>query len=437
MGDGADFFTTQALDWRERLDITVEVMRELSLVPDPQAMQQVYTRRMGELFPTARQVSISRFQLDYPDVRVTRSSTWQKNGSTWKPKRPPILNGGLFAELIYGDQPRIVDEIDLDPDDPAAEYLEDQRSLIAFPLYDGGSALNMVVATREEPSAFPPERFPDLVWMSNLFDRATQAATLSKSLQAANEASDHEMQMVARMQQSILPARLPSIPTLDLAVFYQSSSQAGGDYYDIIPLPKGRWGILIADVSGHGALAAVLMAITHSLTKTYVGPPWPPGLLLSYLNRHLAAHYTGAFGSFVTAFYAIYDPDRGTLTYANAGHVPPRLSRFIDGSRQALEGKKRLPLGISEREEYPEDVLVLVPDDQVIFCTDGITDALNANGDSFGMEGLDQALVGCPIGAQAMLDAVMVKLRDFTDGADAKDDRTILAAKFMAAGSKY
>ena len=123
------------------------------------------------------------------------------------------------------------------------------------------------------------------------------------------------------------------------------------------------------------------MAITHSLTKTYTGPPWPPGLLLSYLNRHLASHYTGAFGSFVTAFYAIYDPDRGTLTYANAGHVPPRLIRCQDGIRQALEGKKRLPLGISEREEYPEDVLVLVPGDQVIFCTDGITDAENGKGE--------------------------------------------------------
>jgi sigma-B regulation protein RsbU (phosphoserine phosphatase) len=438
MDQSSDFFTTPTLDWHERLAITVDVMRELSRVSDPQAMNQVYTRRMVELFPTTRQISLSRRRLEEPLVRVTRSSTWPGEINPWlQPERLPVLNGGLFAELIYGDQPRIIDSLDIDSDDPAAEYLEDQHSLIAIPLYDHGAAVNMVVATREDPFAFPPERFPDLVWMSNLFGRATQTALLSKKLQSANEASDHEMRMVAKMQQSILPAKLPSIPTLDLAVHYQTSSQAGGDYYDILQLPKNRWGILIADVSGHGALAAVLMAITHSLTKTYTGPPWPPGLLLSYLNRHLSAHYTSAFGSFVTAFYAIYDPDRGTLTYANAGHVPPRLVRCADGSRQALEGKKRLPLGISEREEYPEEVLVLVPGDQVIFCTDGITDAENTRGESFGHEGLDKALEGCPIGAQAIVDAVINELRRFTGNAAAKDDRTLLAAKFVATSSKF
>jgi phosphoserine phosphatase RsbU/P len=436
MSDGADFFTTQTLDWRERLAITVEVMRELSRVSDPHAMQQVYTRRMVDLFPTARRITLSRRRLDYPRFRVTRSSTWPQDVDPRQdPNRLPVLSGGLFAELLYGEEPRILDTIDLEPGDPASEFLEDQQSLIAIPLYDDGAALNMVIATREEPDAFPPERFPDLVWMSNLFGRATQTALLSKQLQAANEASRHEMQMVAQMQQSILPGKLPHIPTLDLAVHYQTSSQAGGDYYDILSLPKGRWGILIADVSGHGALAAVLMAITHSLTKTYSGPPWPPGLLLSYVNRHLASHYTGAFGSFVTAFYAIYDPDRGTLTYANAGHVPPRLIRCDDGTRRALEGKKRLPLGISEREEYPEEVLVLVPGDQVIFCTDGITDAENDAGESFGIEGLDNALSHCPVGAQAMVDAVMGELHQFTGGAPAKDDRTLMAAKFVASGA--
>jgi phosphoserine phosphatase RsbU/P len=437
MNDNSDFFTTQTLDWRERLAITVEVMRELSMVSDPQAMNQVYTRRMIELFPTTRQISLSRRWMDYPFVRITRSSTWPVEiNPTHDATTQPLIKGGLFADLIYGNEPRIIDCLDLEPDDPAADYLEDQQSLIAIPLYDGGEAFNMVVATREEAYAFPPERFPDLVWMSNLFSRATQTAILTQKLQAANATVEHEMGMVARLQETILPAKLPEIATLDMAVHYQTTAQAGGDYYDILPLPKGRWGILIADVSGHGALAAVLMAITHSLTKTYTGPPWPPGLLLSYVNRHLSAHYTAAFGSFVTAFYTIYDPDRGTLTYANAGHVPPRLIRCGDGSHVALEGKKRLPLGISEREEYPEETMVMMPGDQVIFCTDGITDAKNAAGDHFGSNGLDQALACFPVGAKAMVEAVLDALNRFTGGAHSKDDRTLLAAKFVATGSK-
>ena len=350
MHDRGDFFNDPNRDWRSRLLTTVEVMRELSRVTDPQEMNQIYSRRMVELFPTTRQISISRRKLESPQVRVTRSSHWTEDINPWKePQRLPVLNGGLFAELLYDGEPRIIDDLDVRHSDPAAEYLHGQRSLIAIPLYDAGSAMNMVLATREERHAFPPERFPDLVWMSNLFGRATQSALLTKRLQTASEQANHEFQVVARMQRALLPAKLPDIPTLDLAVHYQTSSRAGGDYYDVLPLPKGRWGFLIADVSGHGVPAAVLMAITHSLTKTYTGNPWPPGLLLSYLNKHLAAHYTRSFGTFVTAFYAIYDPDHGTLTYANAGHPAPRLIRCADGTRQALEGRQRLPLGILEQ----------------------------------------------------------------------------------------
>jgi sigma-B regulation protein RsbU (phosphoserine phosphatase) len=396
-------------------------------------MYRVYARRMAELFPTARQVTLSRRKLEYPSFRVTRSSTWREEGDPGAdPQRLPVLRGGLFAELLYGDEPRVIDDLQLGPGDPAAPYLDGQSSLIAIPLYDGGAAFNMVVATREGPYAFPPERFPDLVWMSNLFGRATQAALLSQKLKEAKDASDQEMRMVATMQRSILPAKLPAIPGLDLAVSYQTTaSQAGGDYYDVLPLPGNSWGVLIADVCGHGALAAVLMAITHSLTKTFAGPPHPPGLLLAHLNRHLAAHYTAPFGSFVTAFYAIYDAARGTLSYANAGHVPPRLIR-ADGGRRSLEGKKRLPLGIAEREEYPEEMLALAAGDRLVFCTDGITDAADGRGETFGAAGLDRALAGTPAGARAMVDSVLAELKHFTGGGAAPDDRTLLAAQFKA-----
>ena len=119
----------------------------------------------------------------------------------------------------------------------------------------------------------------------------------------------------------------------------------------------------------------------------------------------------------------------------------PATSRRADplpGQRAAaLEGKKHLPLGISEREEYPEEALVLVPGDQVIFCTDGITDAENDRGESFGIDGLDKALAHCPVGAQAMVDAVIRELSVFTGDANPIDDRTLLAAKFVAAGVDF
>ena len=131
-----------------------------------------------------------------------------------------------------------------------------------------------------------------------------------------------------------------------LAAHYQTSHRAGGDYYDFFPLPGGRWGILIADVSGHGTAAAVLMAVTHSIAHTYPGPPTPPGELLKHVNQVLAERYTANTGAFVTAFYAVYDPATRTIAHSSAGHPPPRLKRCADGSLTLLDGQHGLPLGI-------------------------------------------------------------------------------------------
>src|SRR6202041_1782999 len=125
------------------------------------------------------------------------------------------------------------------------------RSIVAIPLYDQGLSLNMVVVCRRIPNGFNRQFLPEHVWMSNLFGRATHNLVLAEELRKAYEAVDHELSTVAEIQQSLLPTSLPEIPTLDLAVHYQTSKRAGGDYYDFFPLPEGRWGFLMADVSGH------------------------------------------------------------------------------------------------------------------------------------------------------------------------------------------
>ncbi len=91
--------------------------------------------------------------------------------------------------------------------------------------------------------------------------------------------------LYADIQRSLLPKTIPTIPGLGLAAHYQTSQWAGGDYYDFFPLTDGRWGIMIADVSGHGTPAAVMMAITHSIAHAYPGPPDPPAAMLEHVNQ--------------------------------------------------------------------------------------------------------------------------------------------------------
>lgn len=418
-------------DWQQRLALIVEMMRDMSRQTDPQEMVRAYGERVRRLIPSDRRLSLSRRNLSAPVYRITRSSTWPDAINPWKEKgQLPLFQGGLLAQLLYGDEPQIIDDLTVSADDPAVEYLAGHRSLVAVPLFDRGTALNMVVLLWQAPAAFRKDQLPELVWLSNLFGRATSNLVLSEELQQTYEALDRELRIVAEIQRSLLPAQLPVIPTLDLAVYYQPSQRAGGDYYDFFPLPGKRWGIFLADVSGHGTPAAVLMAITHCIAHTHPGPPMPPARVLDYLNHHLVIRYTNQNEHFVTAFYAVYDPGERTLTYACAGHNPPRLKRCQNGTLSALAQASGLPLGITaEKAAYDEWVQCLQPGDQLIFYTDGITEARNPEGQLFKTERLDRVLEDCSLQASALLDAVLRSVDEFTNARPAEDDRTLIVAR--------
>jgi phosphoserine phosphatase RsbU/P len=418
--------------WQERLAFIAEMMRDMSVQSDPHAMVKSYGKRVRKLMPAARWMSLSRRGLDAPMYRITRSSTWTDEVDPWKQKeRLPLLEGGLLGELIYGDEPRLIDDIAplLSDDDPAHGYLSGFRSLMAIPHYDQGMALNMVVMLQPEPRGFDPERFPEWCWISGLFGRMTHSLVLRDELKEAYEIVERELKVVADIQHSLLPQVLPRIPTLELATYYRTSRWAGGDYYDFFPLPEGRWGFLIADVSGHGTPAAVMMAITHSLAHSLPGPAYPPALLLAHVNRQLSRLYTTANEVFVTAFYGVYDPQERLFTYSSAGHNPPRITRCSENLAQSLEEVGGPPLGLFEDLEYDQTSLTLRPGDVLALYTDGITEAMNSRNVQFGVSRLDQVLGRCNQTADEIVRAVVESIEEFTGGLPPEDDRTLLVAK--------
>lgn len=418
-------------DWERRLLHVVGMMKEMSLHTDPQEMVRNYGARMREFMPASRFVALSRRDLSLPKYRITRSSLWEKEIDPWKNRsKLPVLEGGLLGELLDAGEPRIIDDLIVSPDDPAAEYFAGQHSLMAVPHFDQGQALNMVIMMREEPGAFAREEFPEWFWLSSLFGRATHNLVLNQELKQTLEVVERELKIVADLQRTLLPKRLPKIPTLDLAASYQTSRWAGGDYYDIFALPNGRWGLLIADVSGHGTPAAVMMAVTHSIAHTYPGDPQRPGAMLDFINHHLASRYTADIEAFVTAFYGIYDPACRELTYASAGHNPPRVKRCEDGSVLSLDTVGNLPLGVDVEMRYDETTVGLRPGDQIVFYTDGITEATAPDDKTmFGLNRLDVVLENCHLDADGLIQAVLSAVEIFTEGGVAADDRTLLVAK--------
>jgi sigma-B regulation protein RsbU (phosphoserine phosphatase) len=413
------------------LDIVVDLMRNLSRQTDPQKAAQMYAEGLDKLnlFPADRYVAVSRRELAFPRYRITRSTTWDDDPNPWTQKeRLPLLEGGLLAEILYSNEPRIIRNLSqvLRKDDPAYAYLKDMELLLASPHYDNGESINVGIILVKEAEKFPMEIFPRMVFQANLWGRATLNLVTQQKLQAAYDAIDRELRVVADIQRSLLPRELPQIRGALVAAHYQTSQHAGGDYYDFFPLPNDCWGIFVADVSGHGTPAAVLMAITHAIAHTHPGFPMPPEAVLGFLNTKLAETYTNGTGRFVTAFYGVLDPKSRTLTYASAGHPPPRLVRQCQ--IVGLDGETSLPLGVDASERFTQHVLQLQARDRVLIYTDGVTDTFDAFGAAFGTARLDQTCcaagrVGDPDG---FIQKVLCDLSKFAGETHVSDDRTLV-----------
>ncbi len=264
----------------------------------------------------------------------------------------------------------------------------------------------------------------------------TAQARVFAQLQQAYEAAVYELRTIAEFQQNLLPEDVPNVCGLDVAVHYRTAHRAGGDYYDFFPLPDGRLGVLVADVSGHGTPAAMLMAVTHSMTHALAEPPSRPGEFLAYLNTQLARRYTVATGHFVTATYAVFDPKRGAVTFSSAGHAAPRGR--VNGSHEfaALDQHRRLPLGVTHRAigPYPEQVVKLNPGDAIALFTDGITEAADGQGEPFGEGRLDAVLGRAFTCAACGVAEVVGELDRHTSSNPPADDRTLVLVAATEAG---
>jgi sigma-B regulation protein RsbU (phosphoserine phosphatase) len=409
----------------------VEMMREMSRHSEPQAMVSAYRVRARALNLTDGSVSVSRRDLVYPWYRVTRSTRWVDDVNPWRDRdKLPLLDRGLLGELLYSDEPKVINDFRPDPADPAYEHMKGYRSALAIPNYDQGKALNMTLLFKNEPNGFDPAVAPMQVWIGNLFGRATNQLVLADELRKAYEAVDRELRAVSEIQRSLLPVVLPDIRGLQLAAHYQTSRQAGGDYYDFFPLADGRLGMLIADVSGHGTPAAVLMAITHTMAHSMPDPPLEPARMLGYLNENLSDAYLRTGSGFVTAFYGIYDPSSRTLHYASAGHNPPRVRRGDGGVVEAVELARDIPLGVMRETRYSEATATLNAHDTLVLYTDGITEArAHTSGALFGEKRLDDAIAHAPPDAPATIAQVLDDVEKFANGRPADDDRTLVVAR--------
>jgi phosphoserine phosphatase RsbU/P len=246
---------------------------------------------------------------------------------------------------------------------------------------------------------------------------------LERALRQSRDRLDRELTSAGRMQQLILPPAMPVHAAVGFGTYYRTSRYAGGDYYDVLPLGADRFGILVTDVSGHGAPAAIVMAMIRAVVHTYPGPADDPPALLHYINRHF--RFLWETPMYATALYAVLDASRRTLRLASAGHPLPLLRRGADVS--TLPGDTAMCVLWQELDAVPCVEHLLAPGDRLAFFTDGITDRQAADGSMFDLDRLSLALERS--GARppaAAIESIVAELDAFAGGHEPDDDQTLL-----------
>jgi sigma-B regulation protein RsbU (phosphoserine phosphatase) len=294
------------------------------------------------------------------------------------------------------------------------------------------------------PSGQPSPELEALGLFVNLFSSQVANHRYVTELQQAKTWIDREIAKIAGIQRALMPDREPPIAGLNAAVSFRAFGDAGGDYYDLVGLPEigegfggtgelPRWGVILADASGHGASAAVEVAMLDAILRTYPGPAAGPAAVLAYANRHLFTRRLR--GTFITAFIANYSRSRQRLTYASAGHHPALLRRADPGNDVlALDRDGGMPLLVARDAAWTDVELEMLPGDILVLYTDGIIETRNANGEEFGTQRLERVVGEARPNVQSVVTAIEMAVDDFRDGVQPRDDQTLVVLQVAETG---
>ena len=247
---------------------------------------------------------------------------------------------------------------------------------------------------------------------------------LNREVQKQRDELEHELQVVSQLQRNLLPEHLPQVDGVKLAVHYETSLYAGGDYYDVVELPDGRLAILVADAEGHSAPATVMMAMTCALFRSCSTSRAEPDQMLSFINENLCKVNKE---SFVTAIYGVYDTRRRTLRIARAGHPLPILYRSSEKKAMEVSCDGVFAMGYDSYPQVPVTELQLEPGDRLLFYTDGITERFSEQMELYGSKRLLQHLESAETAAPAtILEGIIDDLSRFAGARPADDDQAML-----------
>ena len=287
----------------------------------------------------------------------------------------------------------------------------DTRSEVAIPLQREGHLVGVFTASHCELDAFCADQLRLLQGLCGHVAVAVHNARRFGDEREQRERMSREAEEARSIQQALLPRSSPLLPGFCISGLSIPAGLVGGDWYDFIPLRDGRWGLVLADVSGKGTAAML-----RSLAQTGSGP----AEVLTRLNNMMIEDFPS--GRFVTMVYAELDPSSRVLRIANAGHLSPLLVEPT--GHRWINHEHGLPLGISAS-KFSETEVTLSEHSRIAFYSDGITEAEVDPGEEYGEERL-LAQMQSP---EVTVDGLLADVRRFANGTGLRDDATVILVR--------
>lgn len=301
------------------------------------------------------------------------------------------------------------------------------RSELAVPLIYKDKVIGVLDLEHTRRGFFTDDHRRTMITLAAQVAIALENARLYEEVARQERRLERDLALARELQMRLLPQTLPKVPHLELAAKFIPARAIGGDLYDFIPYSLSRLGIVIGDVSGKGAPAAIYAALVSGILRSHAPIEPGPAEMLSAVNLSLAERRIEA--QFVSIIYAVWDDENRTLMVANSGLPRPV---FVHDGKNSVIDAAGLPLGLFDDASYDEFTFKMKPGDMFVFFSDGILDARNRRGELFGRGRVEKIIAGCADkSADCVVSSLFKAAAEHSAGVEAFDDQTVVAIKVM------
>jgi sigma-B regulation protein RsbU (phosphoserine phosphatase) len=335
------------------------------------------------------------------------------------------LGEGFIGHVALSAQPIISPDVRNDPIYINAR--NETRSEMIAPIISNSEVIGVFDLESDELNAYSDDDLQVLMMLASQVAIIIEKVMLHEQL-IQKKRLEGQLEVARQVQLELLPASDPQLPGFDISAYNYATEEVSGDYYDWVRIYEDQIGLVIADVSGKGVPAALLMAFLRASLRAATHIGYAPQISMAKVNFLLWESIER--NQFITAFYGILDTVNRTLVYANAGHNPPVLLKANGDARFIESGG--LPLGMFRDTRYHQYYVPIEPGEVLVLYTDGVTEAMNPAGEEFGRSRLAQAVRDAAhLPARELIRKVQTEVLKWTDGKGPDDDITFFVIKAL------